>query len=57
MLENNTVDIYNRLQKIFNRTDFKNNFDSIRNNWLELPIEEVTDNILKYMSGFVVIVE
>ena len=50
MLENNTEDIYNRLQKIFNRTDFKNNFDSIRNNWLELPIEEVTDNILKYMS-------
>ena len=56
MLENNTEDIYNRLQKIFNRTDFKNNFDSIRNNWLELPIEEVTDNILKYMSLFVVTV-
>ena len=56
MLENNTEDIYNRLQKIFNRTDFKNNFDSIRNNWLELPIEEVTDNILKYMSEFAVTV-
>ena len=56
MLENNTEDIYNRLQKIFNRTDFKNNFDSIRNNWLELPIEEVTDNILEYMSEFVITV-
>ena len=54
MLENNTEDIYNRLQKIFNRTNFKNNFDSIKNNWLELPINEVTDNILKYMSLFVV---
>lgn len=54
MLENNTEDIYIRLQKIFNRADFKHNFDSIRNNWLELPIEEVTDNILKYMSEFAV---
>ncbi len=56
MLENNTEDIYNRLQKIFNRTDFKKIFDSIRNNWLELSIEEVIDNILEYMSEFIVTV-
>ena len=56
MLENSIEDIYNRLQKIFNRTNFKNNFDSIKNNWLELPIDDVTDNILKYMSKFVVTV-
>lgn len=52
MFEKSMEDIYQRLKKIFDRKDFKNNFDSIRNNWLELPIEEVTNNILTYMSEF-----
>lgn len=56
MLENTPEDIYIRLQKIFARQDFKNNFHSIRNNWLELPIEEVIDNVLTYMSLFTVTV-
>lgn len=34
MLENTPEDIYIMLQKIFARQDFKNNFHSIRNNWL-----------------------
>ncbi len=56
MLENTPEDIYIRLQKIFARQDFKNNFHSIRNNWLELPIEEVIDGVLTYMSLFTVTV-
>lgn len=56
MLENTPEDIYIRLQKIFARQDFKNNFHSIRNNWLELPIEEVIDSVLTYMSLFTVTV-
>lgn len=56
MLEKTLDDIYRRLKKIFERKDFKNNFDSIRNNWLELPIDEVTNNILTYISEFSVTV-
>ena len=56
MLENDIESIYKRLKKIFERNDFKINFNSIRNNWLELPIEEVTDKILKYMLEFMAIV-
>lgn len=52
MLEKSIEDIYQRMKKIFDRKEFKTNFDSIRNNWLELPIEEVTNNILTYMSEF-----
>ncbi len=56
MLENEIEEINKRLKRIFERNDFKTNFVSIRNNWLELPIEEVTDGILKYMSEFMVMV-
>lgn len=56
MFENNIDDIYKRLNKIFNRIDFKNNFNLVRNNWLELPIKGVTDNILKYLSELAVTV-
>lgn len=49
MYESNVQDIYRRLEKILNRKDFKNNFKSINNNWLELPIEDVVENILKYI--------
>ena len=52
MIEKNTKDIYTRLSKIFNRKDFKNNFNSIRNNWLELPIEDVINKILEFISMF-----
>ncbi|MCI8961626.1 MAG: nucleotidyl transferase AbiEii/AbiGii toxin family protein [Clostridia bacterium] len=52
MFENNMEDVYQRLSKIFNRGDFKTNFNAISNNWLELPIEEVTQNILIYISEF-----
>ena len=49
MYESNVQDIHRRLEKILNRKDFKNNFNSINNNWLELPIEYVIENILKYI--------
>lgn len=52
MFENNMEDVHQRLSKILNRKDFKNNFIAINNNWLELPIEEVIENILEYISEF-----
>lgn len=52
MFENNMKDIYKRLEKIFNRKDFKKNFKSIANNWLEIPIEDVIESILNYISQF-----
>lgn len=52
---NNMIDIVTRLAKIFKSARFIRNFNNIRNNWLELPINEVTKSILDYMDTLVVV--
>lgn len=47
---NNISDIYNGLNRIFNSERFMKNFSNIRNNWLELPINEVTKSILEFIN-------
>lgn len=47
---NNISDIYNGLNRIFNSERFMKNFSNIRNNWLELPINDVTKSILEFIN-------
>lgn len=47
--ENNISDVYETLKLIFKRKRFLNNFNTVKNNWLELPVIDVTDTILKFI--------
>lgn len=49
--ESNIDDVYIFLKKLFNKKSYLDNFDNIKNNWLELPIKEVTDCILSFIDG------
>ena len=48
---NNIGDIYTELKDILSSNRFMRNFESIRNNWLELPINEVAKGILNFISS------
>lgn len=43
-------DIFNQLTSIFNNPRFTRSLTDIKNNWLELPINEVTNSILDYFK-------
>lgn len=47
--ENNISDVYETLKLIFKRKRFLSNFNTVKNNWLELPVIDVTDTILKFI--------
>lgn len=47
----NMQDIYNELKSILNSARFIRNFDNIKNNWLELPINEVVTSILNFIGS------
>lgn len=47
----NMNDIYNELKDIFNSDRYIRNFDNIKNNWLELPIDEVAESILNFINS------
>lgn len=48
---NNMNDIYNRLSDSLNNNRFIKNFKNVKNNWLELPIKEVTKSILEFIRS------
>lgn len=48
---NNMSDIYTELKGILSNNRFTKNFESIRNNWLELPIDEVAKDILDFIGN------
>ena len=50
MDENNIKDIYNTLKGIFRKKRYLENFNTVKNNWLEVPITEVVDSILKFIE-------
>lgn len=50
MKENNIEDIVKRLKDIFSDKRFISNLDDAKNNWLEIPVEIVVENILNYFS-------
>ncbi len=47
----NINDIYSELKGILNSNRFIRNFDNIKNNWLELPIDEVVNSILNFIAS------
>lgn len=55
LVYNSMSDIMTRLSKIFKSARFIRNFNNIRNNWLELPINEVTKSILDYIDTLVLV--
>ena len=51
MEENNISMINNSLENILSNRSFKSMINTAKNNWLELPVEEVIMNILNYLSS------
>lgn len=51
MRENSIEDINKRLSSILNNSRFKSRINTANNNWLEIPIEEVIDNVLNYFDS------
>ena len=47
----NVNDIYSELKEILSSNRFIRNFDNIKNNWLELPIDEVANSILNFIAS------
>lgn len=48
--ENNLEDIFSRLKRILNNKNYLKNLNTAKNNWLELPIEEVIKSVLDYFD-------
>jgi len=50
MKENNSVDVYRRLNSILKNREFLRRVDSAQSNWLGLPINDVIDSILSFFN-------
>lgn len=50
MKESNLEDIFNRLKRILHNKNYLKNLNTAKNNWLELPIEEVIKSVLDYFE-------
>ena len=53
MRENTLKDIHIRLTNILNNNRFRSRINTANNNWLEVPIKDVIDNVLEYFDGLV----
>lgn len=53
MRENELKDIHIRLTNILNNNRFQSRINTANNNWLEIPIKDVIDNVLDYFDGLV----
>ena len=53
MRENTLKDIHIRLTNILNNRRFQSRINTANNNWLEIPIKNVIDNVLEYFDGLV----
>ena len=51
MRENNIADIVSNLEITLNNNIFKQNLAYARNNWLEIPVDDVIKNILDFLSS------
>ena len=51
MRETSIEDINKRLFSILNNNRFKSRINTANNNWLEIPIEKVIDNVLNYFDS------
>jgi len=50
MKENNIQDIINNLDIILNNNIFKRTLKDAKNNWLDISVEEVIDNVINYFK-------
>jgi len=53
MKENNLNDVSNKLKQILTNKLFLNRLSDAKNNWLDLPIEDVVNNVLEYFENIV----
>lgn len=53
MRENELKDIHIRLTNILNNNRFQSRINTANNNWLEIPIKDVIENVLTYFDGLV----
>ena len=51
MRENNIHDIIKNLNNILNNNVFKQSLSDARNNWLDIPIEQVINNVIDYFES------
>lgn len=51
MSENNITDIYKRLNRILHNKNYLKNLNTAKNNWLDLPIDDVINNILSFFES------
>lgn len=50
MKENNVNDIFKRLNRILHNRNYLRNLNTAKNNWLELPIVDVVENVLNFFG-------
>ena len=50
MKENNINDIFERLNRILHNRNYRRNLNTAKNNWLELPIDDVIKNVLNFFE-------
>lgn len=53
MRENTVEDINKRIASILNNNRFQSRINTANNNWLEIPISDVTSNILDYFDSLI----
>ena len=51
MRENNIGDIINNLDTILNNNIFKRSLSDARNNWLDISVEQVINNVIDYFKS------
>lgn len=57
MRENELKDIHIRLTNILNNNRFQSRINTANNNWLEIPIKDVIDNVLDYFGDLTMITQ
>lgn len=55
MKENNIDDIIRRLNRILHNRNYLRNLNTAKNNWLELPIDDVVENVLDFFKNMQII--
>lgn len=55
MRENNIDDIIKNLELTLNNNIFKRNLSDAKNNWLDLPVDEVVNNVINYFKSIEVV--
>lgn len=53
MRENTLEEVLIRLRNILNNSRFQSKINTANNNWLEIPINDVINNVLEYFNDLV----